>query len=173
MSRVLYNMVKGIKVFLLLFLASQEITFSQQLSHQVMVPAAGVISSGSINYSQTIGETAIEIISGAGYVFTQGFQQPGIKVTPEIDEKGNGVEVYPNPATDFVMVKLFGDVARKFRIEVITLAGMVVRSGTISFIEKYTYIQQVQMEDLKAGLYFVRVISEDGIINRTFKIEKM
>jgi len=166
-------MFKGIKVFLLLLLASPEIAFAQQLSHQVMVPAAGVISSGSLNYSQTIGETAIEIIGGQGYVFTQGFQQPGIKISDEIVDIGNGVNVYPNPATDFLNVKLFGEVARNFKIEVLTITGMVVSSGTIRFIEKYAYIQQISMMNLKPGFYLIRVLSEDGVINRTFKIEKM
>lgn len=166
-------MFKGIKVFLLLLLSSPGIVIAQQLSHQVLVPAAGVISSGSLNYSQTIGETAIEIIGGAGYVFTQGFQQPGIKITDEIVDVGNGVNVYPNPATDYINVKLFGEVARNFKIEVIAITGMVVSSGTIRFIEKYAYIQQINLENLKSGFYLVRVISEDGVINRTFKIEKM
>jgi len=38
------------------------------------------------------------------------------------------VDVYPNPATDYINVKLFGDVARKLRIEVINITGMVVKS---------------------------------------------
>jgi hypothetical protein len=167
------KMAKGIRVFVLLSLTFPEILFSQQLSHQVLVPAAGVMSSGSLNYSQTIGETAIEIFSGAGYVFTQGFQQPCIKVAPEINNVGNGVNVFPNPATDYVNVKLFGEVARDFKIEVITIAGLVVSIETINFIGKYAYIHQIKMENLKNGIYFVRVRSEDGIINRTFKIEKM
>jgi hypothetical protein len=166
-------MIKVIRIFLLFVFATPEIIFSQQVSHQVLVPAAGVISSGALNYSQTIGETAIEIISGEGYVFTQGFQQPGIKVTPDKENPGNGVDVYPNPVTDFVNVKLFGEVARNFRIEVIAINGLVVSSGTINFSTKFAYIQQIKMGDFKNGLYFVRVISGDGLINRTFKIEKM
>jgi len=166
-------MFKGIRLFLFILLVSPKIVCAQQLSHQVMVPAAGVISSGSLNYSQTIGETAIEIIEGQGYVFTQGFQQPGIKISDEIVDNGNGVNVYPNPATDYINVKLFGEDARNFKIEVITITGLVVSSGTIRFIEKYAYIQQINVMQLKAGFYLIRVISEDGVINRTFKIEKM
>ncbi|MBK7131902.1 MAG: T9SS type A sorting domain-containing protein [Bacteroidales bacterium] len=166
-------MLKGIRVFLLLLFVSPEIFYAQQLSHQVMVPAAGVISSGSLNYSQTIGETAIEIIGGQGYVFTQGFQQPGIKISDEIIDIGNGVNVYPNPATDYISVKFFGEVARNFKIEVITITGLVVSSGTIRFIEKYAYIQQISVMNLKPGFYLIRVKSDDGVINRTFKIEKM
>jgi len=166
-------MIKGTKVLLFLLVVSWTNILSQQVSHQVLVPAAGLVTTGSVTYSQTVGETAIEIIGGAGYVFTQGFQQPGIKIEPGTEEKGNGVNVYPNPATDYVSIKLFGDVARKFKIEIINITGMVVSSGTIDFIEKYSYIQQMAVGDLKKGFYFVRILSEDGVINRTFKIEKM
>jgi hypothetical protein len=168
-----YNMIKGTKVLIILILVSRANVFSQQLSHQVLVPAAGIASTGSLNYTQTIGETAIEIISGSGFVFTQGFQQPGIKISPEIAPEGNGVEVYPNPATDYISVKLFGDVARNFRIDVINITGMIVSSGTINFIDSYFYVQRIEVDKLMRGLYFVRVVSDDGLIRRTFRIEKM
>jgi hypothetical protein len=165
-------MTRGTKVltFLLLFSANG---FSQELSHQVLVPAAGLVNTSTLSYSQTIGETAIEIISGAGFVFTQGFQQPGMKIAPEKAPDGNGVEVYPNPATDYIKIKFFGDVARNFRVEVINITGMVVSSMTTSFITRYYDIQQIDVAKLKYGFYFVRVVSDDGRISRTFKIEKM
>jgi len=166
-------MLKGTKILVLFLLASWTKGMSQELSHSVMVPAAGIVSTSVLSYTQTVGETAIEIISGSGYVFTQGFQQPGIKIVPDINDKGNGVNVYPNPATEFVYVKLFGDVPRKFTIEIINMAGTIVTSGTISFVAAYSYEQQVDMGNLKNGFYLVRVYSEDGVINRTFKIEKM
>jgi hypothetical protein len=139
----------------------------------VLVPAAGLATTGVINYSQTIGETAVEIIGNAGFELTQGFQQPGIKISTNIIPEGTGVDVFPNPATDFINVKLYGDVARKFRIEIINITGMVVNSTTIDFNDKYYYIQQIEVTSLKFGFYFVRVTSDDGTINRIFKIEKM
>lgn len=166
-------MIKGTKVLILLLLFSWANGFSQQLSHQVLVPAAGIATAEGINYSQTIGETAVEIISNSGFVFTQGFQQPEIKISQENAPDGNGVNVYPNPATDFINVKMFGDVARKFRIEIINITGMIVSSMTMDFITKYYYIQQIDVINLKIGFYLIRVTSDDGIISRTFKIEKM
>ena len=167
-----YNMIRGIKVLILLLLFSWAEGFSQQLSHQVLVPAAGLITTGTINYSQTIGETAVEIMS-SGFILTQGFQQPGMLNTGDTPPAGTGVNVYPNPATDFVNVKLFGDVARKFRIEIINISGTTVSSTTMDFITQYYYIQQIDVSRLAIGFYFVRVTSDDSIIKRTFKIEKM
>ena len=164
--------VTKVLTVLLILLFSSTATFSQQLSHQVLVPAAGLATTGTLNYSQTIGETAIETIS-SGFILTQGFQQPGMKTTSEVQPDGTGVDVYPNPATDFVNIKLFGDVARKFRIEIINISGTIVNSVTMDFITKYYYIQQIDVSGLTIGFYFVRVTSDDAIIKRVFKIEKM
>lgn len=165
-------MINRTKVLIFLLLYSWTIGVSQQLSHQVLVPAAGLATAGSVTYSQTIGETAVEIIGSSGFVFTQGFQQPGIKTT-DTPHAGTGVEVYPNPATDFINIKLFGDVARKFRIELINITGTIVSSLKMDFITKYYHIQQIEVTNLKIGFYFVRVTSDDAVINRIFKIEKM
>ena len=167
-----YNMIKGTKVLILLLLSSWANGFSQQLSQQVLVPAAGLATNGLINYSQTVGETAVETIS-AGFILTQGFQQPGIKISSDITPEGTGVDVYPNPATDFINIKLYGDVARNFRIEIINISGTIVSSTKMDFITKYYYIQQIDVSRLSLGFYFVRVSSDDAIIKRIFKIEKM
>ena len=62
-----------------------------------------------------MGETAVEIIGSSDFILTQGFQQPGMKISSEIKPEGNGVEVYPNPATDYINIKFFGDDARKLQ----------------------------------------------------------
>jgi len=165
-------MYKGTKILMLFLLISCTNVLSQHLSHQVLVPAAGIAVSGSLNYSQTVGETAIEIISCSGYVFTQGFQQPLIKIIPDGNKPpGNGVDVFPNPVTDYFKIKFFGESPRKFKIDIITIAGMIMSTAEIHFIEPYYHIQQVDVGNFKRGFYFVRVMSEDGLINRVFKIE--
>jgi hypothetical protein len=166
-------MIKGIKILIALLLISYTYGFSQQLSHQVLVPAAGLATSGTINFSQTIGETATEKIEASGFILTQGFHQPGIKISTETPHEGSGVEVFPNPATDFINIRLFGDEARRFTIELINITGTIVKTMKIEFISRFYYIQQIEVERLTIGFYFVRVTSDDGIINRIFKIEKM
>jgi hypothetical protein len=166
-------MIKVIKVLILLLLSFWTTINGQQLSHQVLVPAAGIAVAGSQNYSQTIGETAVETAEGSGFVLTQGFQQPAMKYTVEPLHVGTGVDVYPNPATQYVNIKLFGDDARKFRIEMINITGRIVSSMTLDFITKYYHVQQLDVSRLTIGFYFVRVTSDDSKINRIFKIEKM
>lgn len=169
-----YIMFKNAKVLILILLQGLGTSlFSQQLSHQVLVPVAGIKMAGAIEYSQTVGETAVEIFSSSDLILTQGFQQPRKIFYMGTPPLGNGVKVYPNPATDFVTVELFGDVSRSFRIEIISFSGTIVRTEKMVFSEPFWQIRQYPVDQLIKGLYFVRIVSEDGIINRTFKIDKM
>jgi hypothetical protein len=146
---------------------------AQELTLQVLVPVAGVSTSGLINYSQTIGETAVEVINSSDFVFTQGFQQPGIKYSKENPPPGNGVKVYPNPVTEYVTIELFGSNTREFKIEFFTISGTMLKVENLGFKNQYWHIQQYSVEKFSKGLFFIRIVSEDGIINRIFKIEKV
>lgn len=167
-------MLNSARVLILIsLLGYSSSVYSQQLSHQVLVPLAGVMSTGSLSYSQTIGETAIEIFQSADCVFTQGFQQPCIKFTKEDPPPGTGVKVYPNPVSDFVNVELFGDISRSIKVEIINISGTILYTETITFIDMYWFVRQVPVEKLSNGFYFIRIISSDGLVNKIFKIDKM
>lgn len=166
-------MDKGIICFLLSAIITSSDVYAQEITHQVLVPVAGISSNGSLNYSQTIGETAVEIINSPDYVFTQGFQQPGIKLSRTTPPPGNGVKVYPNPVTDYVSVELFGNGPREFRIEFLNISGTALKMESLSFRDQYWHIQPFMVERFSKGIFFVRVLSTDGLINRTFKVEKM
>lgn len=167
------KMIGKTKVFIIMLLFSGTGCLAQQLTNQVLLPCAGLATAGVLNYSQSVGETAVELLSVSGFILTQGFQQPGFKVPEGVIPDGTGVEVYPNPATDLVNVKLFGDRARKLKIDVISFNGSIISTMNLDFFSNYYIIQRIKFSDLKIGFYFVRVSSDDGVINRIFKIEKM
>ena len=160
-------------LFLILLTAKTNLAFAQQISNQVLVPVAGVYSSGSVSYSQTIGESAVEIFRGSDLIFTQGFQQPRMTFLPGLPPAGNGVDVYPNPATDFIRIKLFGEGPRDIKIEMLNISGTIVYTDNLSYSDKYYTEIEIPVSQLYKGIYFVRILSRDGIISRSFKIEKM
>jgi hypothetical protein len=160
-------------LFLILLTAKTDLVFAQQISNQVLVPVAGVNSTGSVSYSQTIGESAVEIIKGSDLIFTEGFQQPRMTFLPGPPPAGNGVDVYPNPATDFIRIKLFGEGPRELKIELLNISGTIVYSDNLTYADKYYTEIEVTVSQLYKGIYFVRILSKDGIISRSFKIEKM
>jgi hypothetical protein len=164
--------LKG-KILLVLIFLSGKLALSQQLSHQVLLPAAGVIYASGISYSQTIGETAVEIFESSEYILTQGFQQPIMNILPGDPPQGYGVKAYPNPATEYFYIELFGETGKTLQISVTNLSGTNVYASEISFPEKYWNIHEIPVSDFATGLYFIQVISKDGTIRRSFKIEKL
>jgi hypothetical protein len=165
--------IKRGKVFVILLLFFGNIASAQYLSNQVIVPLGEVLSKEGIFYSHTIGETAVELFSSHGYDLTQGFQQPLIKFLPGTKPTGSGVKVYPNPVIDNMNVEFYGEQTGSFNISIINIAGTIVFSDKVSFIEGYWQIISIPVSHLSRGLYFVRVVGEDGIVSITFKIDKV
>jgi len=68
---------------------------------------------------------------------------------------------------------LYGEKARTFKIEFINIAGNVVRTEKKVFGDQYWFRDPWYIKDLVSGFYMIRIISEDGLTNRTFRIEKI
>jgi hypothetical protein len=164
---------KGLWIVIMCNLVLLANGLSQQLSHQVIVPLAGLASYSKISYSQTAGETAIELTGCSEYLFTQGFQQPGMRFSDVTRPEGMGVKVYPNPATDYVIIELFGDSEETFKIDIINVMGRVVFSEKREFSDQFWYKEPHNIEGLLRGLYLIRITSERRMMNRIFKIEKI
>lgn len=167
------NLNKSYLILLLCLPGNYALSYSQQLSHQVLVPLAGIASTSSISYSQTAGETAVEIEGCTEYILTQGFQQPRCIMKNENQKPGTGVNVYPNPADDYITIEMYGESAMTFRVDFINMTGMVVQSERKVFSGKFWYKDPLDIQSLLRGFYLVRVYSEDGLVNRSFKIEKL
>jgi len=151
---------------------------AQKLSHQVMVPAAGLTTIGDISYQQTIGETAVEIFVLTPYILTQGFQQPSVQGEDEKpDPTGSGITVRPNPVTsdreNTLYVKIDCLETRSYKISIYNFAGSVVYSWHSDAMLDYEYTHEVNMSNYSRGIYFVRVTSTDGEVDLSFKIEKL
>lgn len=158
------------------------LSFSQkayELSHQVMVPAAGLPPTvGGISYQHTVGEAAVDLFVLSPYVLTQGFQQPRF-VPPIIlpPKEGNGVDFFPNPVTEekyyLLNIRIYGVLPRSYNIIITSLLGSVMHRYDTELGADHDYIYEVEMDTYASGIYIVRVMSSDGVINRSFKIEKL
>jgi hypothetical protein len=166
-------MFKSFLILIIVTIISGATAISQQLSQQVLVPAAGIAVKSGIHYSQTVGEAMVDLIASTDYVLTEGFQQPGMKFFPTNVPRGGGVNVYPNPVGNTLNIVLFGETPRSFIISIINISGTVVYSYEKCFRNQFFDMREVPVNQLPIGLYFVRIISIDGVINRIFKIEKI
>lgn len=164
-------------IFLLVLCLHAVIASPQQLSHQAIVSAAGVITpkaSGTVqSYSQTIGEAMVEIVRNYDHVLTQGFQQPKLKITWGDKPLGTGVKVYPNPVTNFFTLELFGEDPREFSIKIYNISGNVLFMDEATFYGQYWEKRRIPVSNLPTGFYIIRVESSDKMINRSFKMEKI
>jgi hypothetical protein len=152
---------------------------SYELSHQVLVPAASVepVKDG-ISYQQTVGETAVEITLPDIYILTQGFQQP--RFIPKIDlpvREGNGVDFFPNPVTEVVNyifnIRMFGVLGRHYYIIITNLPGAVLYTADVEYSPDHDVVLEIDLQRYADGIYVARVWSADGVIDRSFKIEKL
>ncbi|MGB8357419.1 MAG: hypothetical protein WCD55_02265 [Bacteroidales bacterium] len=173
--------MKGLFTVLILALACS-FSYSQkayELSHQVLVPAASVepVKDG-ISYQQTVGETAVEITLPDIYILTQGFQQP--RFIPPVDypvREGNGVDFFPNPVTETVdymfNVRMYGVLGRHYYIIITNLPGAVLYTDEKEYSSVHNVILPVDLKKYAKGIYVIRVWSSDGVIDRSFKIDKL
>ncbi|MDX9929734.1 MAG: T9SS type A sorting domain-containing protein [Bacteroidales bacterium] len=145
-------------------------SIAQHLSHQVLVPAAGIAICTSSHLSQSIGENAVVILSSGNRDLTQGFQQPRIKLVNIDQPQGTGVKVYPIPASECLNIELYGEEARRYLITFMDISGRVVHSSELDFGDSYWYVHNIIVRNFVKGLYFVRVRCQSGHIDRTFKV---
>jgi hypothetical protein len=80
------------------------------------------------------------------------------------------VRVYPNPAGDFINVQctmnnVQGD---GMSVEVVDVYGKVVRAVGVETLRATSLPIRINVSGLAAGVYFVRVATEEGVITKPF-----
>jgi len=178
------SLMRRLLAYTVLMLLTGSLAFSQrsyELSHQVLVTAASVepVKDG-ISYQQTVGETAVEVTLPDFFILTQGFQQP--RFIPPTDypiREGNGVDFFPNPVTksaekpDIFNIRMFGVLGRHYYIIITNLPGAVMYTAEKEYSSIHDEIHEVDLQRYVNGIYVARVWSSDGVIDRSFKIEKL
>jgi len=171
--------MKGlITCIFLVLLFPQAQAQSYSLSHQVLVPAGSLLTSGGTSYQQTVGEAAVEIFVLYPFTITQGFQQPRFVPDNELPPvQGNGVVFFPNPLNEqayyLLNIRIYGDVGRTYNVIITNFSGAIVFTTKIDLFGLHDYVLPVDMNSMANGIYIGRVMSTDGIINRSFKIDKL
>jgi hypothetical protein len=157
------------------------LSFSQKaynLSHQVLVPAGNLVTLTGKTYQQTIGETAVEVSLPSFYNLSQGFQQPRFIPAKSLPvREGNGVDFFPNPVTaeknHMFYIRMYGVLGRHYRITIINLIGSLLYTRELDLSPDHDYVQEIHISHFGNGIYIATVVSSDGVINRSFKIEKL
>jgi hypothetical protein len=139
------------------------------LAQQGTNASGGEASGSGGSASFTIGQTDYISATGSGGKINQGIQQPyEILVTTGIDEKGIDLttSVYPNPTTDFVLLKLENCKSANFTFQLYNIQGKIILNKKVESNET-----TISMADLADAIYFIKVLNNDKEV-KIFKIIK-
>jgi len=158
-------MKKNLFIFILLLHA----TFinGQTLSPSVLSASGAFYSAGGYLLSQTVGELAmVQTFTSGNSILTQGFQQPEPILTGinENELPESGVQIYPNPASDFIYLVFTNNNADDFQIKFFNAVGQLVNS---SRQKKHNQVI-LDVRKVSSGLYFLQI--ESSTIKQTLKL---
>jgi len=119
---------------------------------------------GHISFS--IGETIIPTVVSGGYVLTQGFHQPThtvLSITDKDKSLKTNINVYPNPTTDIIKIKIYDQVAEgEYYVEVYDMIGK--KYDTPNDQVEIIGMNEITLDvkNLSEGQYLVRLIPKNG-----------
>ena len=141
------------------------------LHAQEAVPATGGEASGtggSASYS--VGQTVYSTHTGTNGSVAEGVQQPfEISIVTEIEEAKNinlECTVYPNPTTEFLMLKVESYKAENLSYQLYDMNGKLLERRKLTGNET-----EIKMQHLVPAIYFLKVTNNNKEI-KIFKIIK-
>ncbi|MEX1187809.1 MAG: T9SS type A sorting domain-containing protein [Bacteroidia bacterium] len=148
---------------------------SIQLSPEVYSTQGGNYVGTNLELSYTIGElAAISTISSGNLTLTQGFHQPDKFIIILIDplDPFFGADLFPNPSSDFTQIRIASDDYYKLRLDLFDASGRMIKSDAIVHYPGEQTIS-LQTSELAAGTYLIRLISENGNVKKTLRLNKI
>lgn len=141
------------------------------LQAQESVPATGSnasSSSGSVSY--TVGQLVFSHKTGAVGSMTEGVQQPyEVQVITGIEDGRDitlSFTVYPNPTTDYLMLRAENMDLSTLHYQLYNLNGQLLKDQAMSGNES-----SVSMWKYASAIYYLKVLDHEDVV-KTFKIIK-
>jgi hypothetical protein len=159
------------KIFNAALVLSCLICFGSTIQAQNAIPASGGNASGSGGTaSYTIGQVGYTTNTGTNGSVAQGVQQPyEISVVTGIAEAKDislEIEVYPNPATDYIKLKIGNYEVQNLRYQLYDINARLLQDNKI--VDNET---NIVMSYYMSATYFLKVTDNNKVI-KTFKIIK-
>jgi hypothetical protein len=145
--------------------------FGTTIQAQNTIPASGGnISGGGGTVSYSVGQVFYTINTGSNGSVAHGVQQPiEISVVTSVEEaKGISLEIvlYPNPATDFILLKIENYEIENLSYQLFDINGNLLHSNRVEANET-----NISVSNLVSATYFLNVTDNNKVI-KTFKIIK-
>ena len=125
-------------------------------------------NNGSITY--TIGQTFYNSYKGTNNSIVEGVQQPfEISVVSGITEDHSislNAIVYPNPATDYLLLKIDGIKIYKLSYQIFNINGKLMKNKLITSNET-----RISLKNISSNVYILKVLQKEKEL-KTFRIIK-
>ena len=150
------------------------ITFSFSLSMataQEAIVTAGInVSGNSGSLSYTVGQVVYQIHTTTNSSVVEGIQQPySILALPETKKASSiylTITAFPNPANDFLFLKIENFNNENMEVQIIDIHGRVLHHQKITVNQTH-----FTMDNLASAIYGVQVMLDNKLV-KTFKIVK-
>ena len=144
---------------------------AQSISPQVIASAGNYATNGGYSVSWTLGEPVIATATNGSTTLTQGFQQPTYNVLSITNGKIEGFEVnvYPNPATDFVVIDWKTDENNLLYITLYDVTGKMISEKSYSASQDKV---SINLSQLASAQYLLEVRNKNNSIAKVFQISK-
>jgi hypothetical protein len=152
------------KLFFLFFL----LCFGTIQAQQITTSAGDFNSNTAGSVSWTLGECVTNTYVGTNFVLTQGFQQSKLLITSIKDVSRNSLvlSIYPNPTSDFVLLKVTPESSKNLRYMLFDMNGKLLSEEKVTDSET-----KIPFNYLTAGTYLLKLIT-NGQEMQVYKIVK-
>ncbi len=171
-------MNKAIILFAGLFsLLGFEKTQAQSIAPFTLNATGGSKQIGSIIYDYSIGEmTLVNTFYGSSVILTQGLLQNDVSVPVSVSTAmfSQNLQVYPNPASSIVNIKLNSPKTGTLSYRLTDMTGKVLISNSVE-VGSNTLLQEINIEPFAMATYVLEVNFTGAGINETtnYKLEKI
>lgn len=163
--------MKRFALSLVINIIVMQFVLAQQITPQVIATAGNYSENGGYSVSWTLGEPVVKTETNGNTTFTQGFQQPSYNVLSitNQDIEGFSVNVYPNPATDFIIIDWITDKQDMLYISLFDMAGKKISEQSYAATQDKV---SMNMSQLASAQYILEVRNKNNSISKLYQIFK-
>ena len=145
-------------------------SFTSIFAQEVISTQGDHFSNTAGNISFTIGEVMVATYDANAAIMTQGFHQSNLVIIPTspttgLESDDLKVNVFPNPATDFLMVDSKEMSGLNYQLH--DIQGSLLLDATMSSTS-----QEIDLRKYSSGLYLLRITTRLGNHVKTYRIIK-
>ena len=137
---------------------------AQRITPTVVSNAGNAQKAGSYSLEWTLGEFMVETLKGPSATITQGFHQTNLTVVSTVNPGIAGLNVYPNPFTDFLTLENHSQ--QVLQLHLLTIDGKCIESTVLQLGN-----QNWSLQHIPAGSYLLEATTEQQ--RQIFTIEKL